>query len=295
MKAQTWKSRCFVFLAGWILWLIAGCGERAQSDRAEPGMSSSTSISPPVSVVPPPIQRIEPIQTIEPLPSGVALHLSFDIGTICKKGKQHYVKDLSGNGHYGFIRNVTPAKGKFGAAVNFTGKSASKVSGPDASLPSGSAPSTISLWFSTRTIYYNFLFTYGTPAANQLRGLAIFQPNTLSFFRWEYDALDVGHLPFTTNEWHHFVASYDGEKAAIYLDGEKKGEKAFQTKTVLSQYLLGKSYEQRGYFDGLIDELIVFNRALSDGEIKALYNRKEYSELGELSYESAPQCDQTGS
>lgn len=76
-------------------------------------------------------------------------------------------------------------------------------------------------------------------------------------------------------EWHHVAMTYkdggDGIKA--YIDGKLVGTKA-QTGLIRSggNATIG-FYSSSYFFNGLIDELTVFKRALTDTEIKDLYQR----------------------
>lgn len=74
-------------------------------------------------------------------------------------------------------------------------------------------------------------------------------------------------------EWVHVVASYDGESMQVYLDGEVAGSgrevsglKLNQSGSPLRLGWLGKY----GHFKGVIDEVRVYERALTRDEVLAL-------------------------
>ena len=86
--------------------------------------------------------------------------------------------------------------------------------------------------------------------------------------------------PISTNTWYHASLTYDGTTAIAYLNGEVVG-----TDTVASGALDTTSQPfqigRRGtvqYFDGSIDEVRVYNRALTQAEITALYNSGDGTE-----------------
>jgi hypothetical protein len=68
----------------------------------------------------------------------------------------------------------------------------------------------------------------------------------------------------------------------IYLDGEDHTPAGFTYGSLPSgiavndlDLLIGRDYETGGYFDGTVDEVAVFNRALSPQEIQELYQMGE--------------------
>jgi uncharacterized repeat protein (TIGR02543 family) len=74
--------------------------------------------------------------------------------------------------------------------------------------------------------------------------------------------------------WYFVAASYDGTEQKIYLDGKLNMsiENLGTIKAATSNLLVGKSDVNRvGYFQGLIDDIRIYNRALSEQEIKQLY------------------------
>ncbi len=68
--------------------------------------------------------------------------------------------------------------------------------------------------------------------------------------------------------WYHFALTYDGKRLNLYLNG-----KLVNTRRVVGNIPQNRNNIYVGYnFRGLIDELKVYNRALSPAEVKALYN-----------------------
>jgi hypothetical protein len=82
----------------------------------------------------------------------------------------------------------------------------------------------------------------------------------------------------TLNQWHHVVGTYDGTIARIYIDGGLKASSGSVSFTVANDDApLGIGQEVTaipigpGYFNGLIDDAMIYNRALSDKEVMAHY------------------------
>ena len=80
------------------------------------------------------------------------------------------------------------------------------------------------------------------------------------------------------NEWHHIVGVFSPNNfIKLYKDGVITANTfttlsciAYQTGDLLK--IGRRSAENQSYFAGLIDDVRIYNRALSDAEIKAIYD-----------------------
>ena len=72
------------------------------------------------------------------------------------------------------------------------------------------------------------------------------------------------------DEWHHVAAVYDGAAMMIYLDGALDNSVATTEALEISDanVLIGTNPDEPGrYWDGLIDEVLIYNRAVTENEI----------------------------
>ena len=85
--------------------------------------------------------------------------------------------------------------------------------------------------------------------------------------------------PVADGLWHHVAVTFDGEHIRMYVDGEPQRQVVagrLAPTRLFGALVVGKRpdeeapKEQVRGFDGTIDDLMVFNRALSADEIKAL-------------------------
>jgi hypothetical protein len=86
-------------------------------------------------------------------------------------------------------------------------------------------------------------------------------------------------VPLVTNTWNHVAMTYDGTQVNLYVNGAK----ATPIKGKLYDYSMG-TYDIGGNnvggsttkasFNGLIDELAIYNQVLDDSEIRAIYFAK---------------------
>jgi len=79
-------------------------------------------------------------------------------------------------------------------------------------------------------------------------------------------------------EWQHLVGTYNGNEMRIYLNGVHTGQVQSTNGAIIDNGTNPTSigadswYTDMLNFDGKIDDLRIYNRALSEAEIQALYN-----------------------
>jgi len=204
--------------------------------------------------------------------------------------------DASGNGNNGMVSNALPVSDRFGnsASAYFFNGSNSLISCNISNIPTVSAPRTISLWGET------------TPQASEqlLAGWGLAQPNqgfgilnTGSPADWwgtlgggAYD-LDSG-LAVDTN-WHQIVLVYDTTNLSITVDGLLAASAAGSLNTAFSPLYIGTALPGgSGYFSGNVDDVRVYNLALSSNAVAALYVLE--SDLPVITMQPQPQTNNLG-
>jgi len=84
----------------------------------------------------------------------------------------------------------------------------------------------------------------------------------------EYDAV-ISSIPISYNCWHHAVMTYDKSYLRAYLDGIEVGTPVARTNNILHNP--NKSFRVGSSFNGLIDEVRIYNEALTSAQIEKLY------------------------
>jgi hypothetical protein len=208
-----------------------------------------------------------------PSDSGLAAYWDFD------EPAGFRVIDRAGGDHPGTLQGSPAAArvdGPFGSrALRFTAPG-QEVTGPDPGLPAGSSPGSVSLWFRPDSGATNkVLFVYGSPVTGQARGLWLRDANTVSFFFRNnppdlHAAISGG---VTANQWHYVVGTYDGTTARLYYDGKLAGQIETRINTVLNgTFHVGANIDEHSRdFLGLVDDVAVYDRALSADEIRDHY------------------------
>jgi len=196
----------------------------------------------------------------------------------------YYPFDGDGNDVSGNARNLTPLsapsiadrivdQGVAATAVSFDG------SANQALTYAGSGglvnAYTVSLWFKLNNLEtqqkiisffagYADLYSHG------------------SDILWDLRQADGTHTSLiiknTDLQWHNIMVSFDGATLSQYLDGVRvsTGPRPLAISHAPNAISIGNySYGKGDPFQGMVDEVMVFNRALSGDEISDLYNSQK--------------------
>lgn len=139
----------------------------------------------------------------------------------------------------------------------------------DTRLPEGSNPVSISIWANQKQIQsgYRQLITYGEWSANSAVALCYID-GAIGYGFHTYDC-----TPFDNSDvgkWHHFLLTSNGEQNRFYIDGNFAGEWIHQRNTVPEQITIGRRDSTDTYFHGFLAGCRIYNRVLTDAEIKKL-------------------------
>lgn len=84
----------------------------------------------------------------------------------------------------------------------------------------------------------------------------------------------MNSVPFlvTPNRWHFLAATYDGKRTKIYLDGELVAEDVLSGNLIPndSPLRIGHAEKTTHWWNGMLDEVAVFRRALPQEEILSI-------------------------
>lgn len=85
-----------------------------------------------------------------------------------------------------------------------------------------------------------------------------------------------GNREVEDGQWHHVVGVYDGSKVYLYVDGilDKSLDASGTIATNNYEVRIGENAEQtERYFDGLIDDVAIFDHAFTPEQVDQLYNK----------------------
>jgi hypothetical protein len=200
------------------------------------------------------------------LTSGLKGMWHFDEGT----GASAY--DASGNGNTGtLVSSPTWITGKFGKALSFRGTS-QKVT---PATPLGySGYTTVSLWYYRDDDYGGTTGNWRTVlgAASNIHPLILNGGASYTLGIWYSGFYDFGWIP-PNHEWHNLVIIYEsGTSATLYVDGSFVSTVLPALDLSSTPILaIGNRGDDGDYWSGGVDEVRVYNRALSTAEITQLY------------------------
>lgn len=181
--------------------------------------------------------------------------------------------DASGRGHHGTLIGATfdqaTTNGRRSGALNCDGK------GVHIAIPHHAdfdlAEMTIQAWVRPATPQAPDAQIFSKEGAY---GLALPRNGALKFYFWHAD--NVISRPFDSGRWYHLCMVYDGMQRLSYVDGvleiavasprPRRSEGELQIGC-----LRGRIGPEACSFNGLIDEVRVWSRALSSDEVRRLY------------------------
>ena len=138
-------------------------------------------------------------------------------------------------------------------------------------LPDGRSPRSLCAWGMTDTIAsgYRWMAAYGSPITSQAMFIGMLG-NTLVGGGYGGDDVSVAGF-WEVGVWRHICLTYDGNVARMYADGAEVASAAKNWNVVLSRAHIGRQVNNAAEFwDGLIDDVRIYDYALSPAEIKKL-------------------------
>ena len=193
------------------------------------------------------------------------------------------VNDATGSYNATAVNSPTYAAGVIGQAISLNG------SNQEATVPNmGTFPNaTVSVWVNTRdanspgsqAIFHNtrwasgtphFLLEYGGGSPSPSRtGLVIGVNSSGGGVR-----LNNALSPINESTWYHVAYTYDTPSSTLrlYIDGTEAGNANINSsvRLDLNSMVIGAGFSRR--FNGLIDDLGVWNETLTDAKIKGISN-----------------------
>jgi hypothetical protein len=174
------------------------------------------------------------------------------------------------------VVGTTVVAGKYGNARNFNGIATGGDYinlGNNTKLKFSTNNFTLSAWVKISTAGSYYIYRWRTSGIALLAGT--------SATVWFYNstptqrAVTSSGITVNDNNWHHIAGTYDGTTLIIYVDGISRGTNVI-TDTI-SYGSGGAAIGRDGnaddsYFPGIIDEVRIYNRALTAAEVSELYN-----------------------
>lgn len=175
--------------------------------------------------------------------------------------------DSSENKYPGIAKGTTVVEGKIGNARSFNGR------GDAIEIPAINIPGaiTVAAWVYSTNFRHNGFVVTKNPVNTQWA--LIFENDGNLKWRGVGFEKSVKCAAPANNAWHHVVGTHNGTTGSIYVDGVlcASGPLPAIGNAAGSITIGGFAGGQGYYFLGRIDDVRIYNRALSDGEISELF------------------------
>ena len=192
------------------------------------------------------------------------------------EGSGGFAFDISGNENHGVIYNASWIDGKFGKALDFSGSYVSMMNSPSLNITNAI---TIEAWIKLNnwSVTQNFILKGWTGESGYMLHTG-WTPNELVFILVSEtggnNGIGINNF-FEPGNWTYLVATFDGSVMKVYKNN----------KLIASQPFFGKGIKTNdnslklGDFDGTLDEVKIYNRALSEEEINSSYSKNNFVEF----------------
>lgn len=224
-------------------------------------------------------------QTVQPMPKEPTAAPDINKGSVAHYKFEGDANDDSGNAHNAVIYGAEFVDGKFGKALSFDGVD-DYVQALGTYTFSGTNQITVIAWFKlTDHKAYDGIVCSKSESCCEYRIMA--DPSLYPFYNpGQHSDQTVESYTFNKNTWYHYAMTVQGGgQANIYLNGElihasSKGV-PLELPDITNSFIIGmdvplgtgSDITPNHPFNGLIDEVRIYNRALTAEEIKLIYSQ----------------------
>jgi len=204
------------------------------------------------------------------------------------EGSGTIAHDSVGNNH-GTIYGAQWTTGIIGGALDFAGNG-ERVQVPDDDSLTPANQITICFWVYNRggsvPAIYKYASCPGEPASpgnSRAYGMALYEDGVSMAI---YSAVNTygqitSNNPVSLNKWHHVAGTFNKGQAALYVDGHPKISDTLTVSSIMNDaqpLTIGGAWEYcgtdsfEGKLNGLVDDVRIYNRALSAEDIQQLFD-----------------------
>ena len=198
--------------------------------------------------------------------------------------------DESGNGKNGQLNGVQFANDRYGSGTSSAAFDASKYIGlPEISPTLGQpkASFTVSLWVKPTQKLANFFISATTDNSYQFCRVESLADNRIKIYHRGSGQNNepAGNVQLKPNEWNSVIYKTDGVNGlgSVFINGTRDAGLDFNYDSSVNYYQPNRTWSIgttlnttcggcNPYYQGGIDDVRIYNRALSDTEVKALYD-----------------------
>lgn len=197
--------------------------------------------------------------------SGVVLHLDA-ANPKSYTGSETTLNDLSGNNRNGVLTNGPTFSSNNKGSFMFDG--VNDFWNTNYMPPTGTNPRTISVWFNPNALQNRNLLGYGTSANRQMWDILLFNGSVGAHLNGT--GAEAG-TPFQVGVWQNVVFTFTYPTITSYMNGIQKNSyssTSINTGTVNNLSISKGVFGTYQYFNGLISNVQIYDRALTPSEIQ---------------------------
>ena len=172
--------------------------------------------------------------------------------------------------------------GKFGNAIDISGANGVGYNtfidafvAPTTGMPMGSAEYAVSFWVQLDvTSGWQMIYQYGQRVSTHVNAGCVNGTQPWHLY-WDNDLKDQS--PMVADQWQFVVMQFNGTHKQIWVDGIKIAESATQAPDTIDEDAFrlgnsGRNHSNYDKFDGMLDDVAVWNKALTAEDVAVLWN-----------------------
>ncbi|MEK7813100.1 MAG: LamG-like jellyroll fold domain-containing protein, partial [Candidatus Desantisbacteria bacterium] len=225
-----------------------------------------------------PVQSAATPDRTKPSTPGLGVAESNCVGYWSFDDTNNVARDYSAYGNNGTNSGATyTANGEIGGALSFDGVNDYVMVNSSAYM-FNSGDFSVELWANPAVLdsSYDGLVSTDTTGDSAWK---IFRDAGNNYFKARYGTTVANYPTVSTGVWHHYGYVKSGTNLILYLDGNLVSTNACPsthavsgTQLVLGSYRVQDAIDGYHIFNGLLDDVRIYNRVLSDAEVKAHYS-----------------------
>jgi uncharacterized repeat protein (TIGR02543 family) len=206
---------------------------------------------------------------------GLILHWTFEegSGTLTQDQTANNLDGTIFGTGYSWSTDVPPGSSGHSIYVGGVSSPAYVASAASALFPGASSPRSLCTWAKsedgTVDAWADHIVNYGSIVTNGTFGFMIYTSATNTWWPYVHNiSIDSGIVADTA--WHHHCTIYDGTTLTYYLDGALFTSTSLSLNTTSNTpFLVGvrPDFPWDTYFDGWVDDVRLYNRALSAADV----------------------------
>ena len=202
-----------------------------------------------------------------PKERGLVLHYTFD------EGSGTVLKDRSGNGNDAVITNAKFVKAGKGYALEFNGKDSVATAAVSDRLKAIKDAVTVEAWINPMSAPKGEPGIIGEgPNITGTYGFTLYSATPRVYF-YVRSGDNSRASPVPIRKWTHVVGTFDGARVQLFINGKPASSLSSKHGEVSHGMFLVMGQSGTSYYHGLIDDVRIYDRALSPKEIADHFKR----------------------